>query len=124
MPIPRQLLPSHPAHESEEPTNAHPHPHPERQKRPLHALQLLLARLQPPLGPVLVGVLSVDRAIALDDPGIDADDGAAGEGLVTQHGARGGDDAVEREADDWMETEGFFDGCLAEGLLVAGCEVI
>jgi len=70
--------------------------------------------VQPALGAKGVGVRAEERGVALDDPGVAADDGTAGDEVVENVHALRGHDALEDQA--WGGVE-------AEGLLNNGVEV-
>ena len=61
-------------------------PSPKLEHRLLH-LPDLFSTHQPAIRPVVIGVGARDAAVALDDPGVDANDGAAGERVAADDGA-------------------------------------
>ena len=72
----------------------------------LHLLDLFSVP-QPAFGPVLVGVGAKNAAVTLYDPGVDADDGTAGDRVAADGAAGGWNDALGVEAKGRVQAEGF-----------------
>ena len=86
-----------------------------------HPLDLVGAR-EPPFGPIVIGIGAKDGAVALDDPRVDADDGAGGDAGAADRSAGGGHDALVVEAEGGMQAEGFLDAGVEVGQRVRGGE--
>ena len=80
----------------------------------LHRLDPFRAR-QPAFRTVVVGVGAKDAAVALHDPGIHADDGAASDLVSADGGAGGRHDALVVEAKRGVEAEGFLNAGVEVG---------
>lgn len=89
-------------------------PGPELKHGLFHLLDLFGA-CEPTLGPVIVGVGAENGSVALNHPGVDADDGTGGDVVAADHGAGGRNDALVVETEGRMQAEGFLDAGVEVG---------
>jgi len=85
----------------------------------LHLLQLLLARLEPPFGPVCIDVVAKDLRTSVQNPSVASDNGATGDVFAQNVDTLRWNDALQEKAGGGIETEGLLDDGIEVGEILA-----